>query len=134
MDGRTVRRFLADLGYLVHTPASVFGRERLERGLGDEDWLQTAGARHWVVFCRDQNILYRPRELKAYLAAGVHMFLLPGCCTRQQIIDLLATNLAEICSLATARQPNVYWLMPDRIIDYGQRTAELNRKRARGNG
>jgi len=25
MAGRTVRRFIADLGYVVHTPAAVFG-------------------------------------------------------------------------------------------------------------
>ncbi|WP_213454136.1 PIN-like domain-containing protein [Rhizomonospora bruguierae] len=69
MAGRTVRRFIADLGYAVHTPAEVFGRERLEAGLRDEDWLAVVGSRGWVVFCRDQHILDREWELRAYLAA-----------------------------------------------------------------
>jgi hypothetical protein len=33
MAGKSVRKFLDGLGYSVHTPASVFGRERLDQGL-----------------------------------------------------------------------------------------------------
>jgi PIN like domain len=131
MDGRTVRRFLADLGYAVHTPTSVFGRERLVEGLQDKDWLPVVGANGWVVFCRDQHILQRDLELEAYLAARVHMFMLPGTASRQQILELLTANLRAICSLAVARKPNVYWLTPDRVVDYEYRRADLSRKRSR---
>jgi hypothetical protein len=105
MAGRTVRRFVSDLGYVVHTPSAVFGRTRLDDGLEDEDWLPVVGAAGWVVFGRDQHILVRERELKAYLDAKVHLFLLPGQATRQQILDLLTINLADIGALAVARPP-----------------------------
>ena len=45
MAGRSVRRFIADLGYRVHTPAEVFGKERLDLGLGDDVWLTVVGAK-----------------------------------------------------------------------------------------
>ncbi|MGW1059370.1 PIN-like domain-containing protein [Micromonospora rubida] len=129
MHGRTLCRVIANLGYLVHSPASVFGRERLERGLRDEDWLPVIGARGWVVFGRDQNILKREVELRALLDAKVHMFLFPGDVALREIIELVQANLSAICTLASARRPNVYWLRRDRVIDYEQRQAELARRR-----
>ncbi|WFE63917.1 hypothetical protein [Micromonospora sp. WMMD714] len=131
MHGRTLRRFIADLGYLVHSPASIFGRERLEQGLRDEDWLPVIGAHGWVVFGRDQNILKREVELRALLDAKVHMFLFPGDVPRQGIIELVQANLGEICTLASARRPSVYWLRPDRVVSYEQRQGELARRRPR---
>jgi hypothetical protein len=110
MSGHSLRRFLEELGYVVHTPSSVFGRERLSTTLEDSDWLPIVGSHGWVVFGRDQHILDRPVELEAYLAAKVHMFMLPGTATRDQIIALVSTNLREVCTLAVARTPNVYWL------------------------
>lgn len=92
MAGRSVRRFIAGLGYTVHTPASVFGRTRLEQGLDDEDWLAVVGPKRWAVIGRDQRILDRPWELAAYLKAKVHMFLLPGEAKRDEILALLAHN------------------------------------------
>jgi hypothetical protein len=131
MAGRSVRRFITDLGYVVHTPTSVFGRERLQESLEDEDWLPIVGAAGWVVFCRDQHILQREIELQAYQTAKIHLFLLPGEATRQQIIDLLSLNLTEICTRATARQPDVYWLTRTGVVDYRRRTEDLARKRRR---
>ncbi|WKU03737.1 hypothetical protein [Micromonospora sp. HUAS LYJ1] len=129
MHGRTLRRFIADLGYQVHSPASVFGRTRLDDGLDDEDWLPVIGAKGWVVFGRDQNILKREMELQALLDARIHMFLFPGDVPRPQIIELVQFNLAKICALASARQPNVYWLHLDGVISYEQRVATLRRRR-----
>jgi hypothetical protein len=131
MAGKTVRRLLTDLGYVVHTPASVFSRERLQLTVEDEDWLPVVGSHGWAVFCRDQQILDRPAELQAYLAAKVHMFLLPGSATRDQIASLVTLNLTAICTLAAARQPNVYWLTPNKVINYERRKAEVVRRRAR---
>ena len=129
MAGKSVRKFLDGLGYSVHTPASVFGRGRLDQGLSDEDWLPVIGTNGWVVFCRDQRILDRPAELQAYLKARVHMFLLPGSVRLTEILELLTSNLAEICALAAARKPNVYWLAKGGVVPYERRIAELDRKR-----
>ncbi|MFV2103177.1 hypothetical protein [Micromonospora sp. LOL_024] len=43
MHGRSLRRCITELGYQVHSPASVFTRERLEQGVRDEDWLPVIG-------------------------------------------------------------------------------------------
>ncbi|WP_144022806.1 hypothetical protein [Asanoa hainanensis] len=131
MAGRTVRRFIAGLGYRVHTPGSVFGRDRLEKQLLDEDWLPVAGTNGWVVFGRDQHILERENELRAYLDAKIHMFLLPGAATIAQILLLLGTNLEHICALACARKPGVYWLTHTGVVNYERRRANLARSRKR---
>lgn len=70
-------------------------------------------------------------ELTAYLNAKVHMFLLPGEANREEIINLVAANLAKVGALAVARRPNVYWLMRDGVMDYERRLATLARKRRR---
>jgi hypothetical protein len=130
MHGRSLRRCIVELGYRVYSPASVFTRERLEQGLTDEDWLPVIGERGWVVFGRDQNILKRELELQAFLKAKVHMLLFPGDATRDHIIELVRLNLARICALASARQPNVYWLRRDSVISYEGRLAEVHRRRS----
>ncbi len=112
MAGRSVRRFIADLGYRVHTPAEVFGRQRLDAGLADEEWLPVIGVNGWAVFGRDHHILSRDLELRSYLKAKIHMFLLPGTATREKIVELLGINLADVCAAASARRPGVYWLTP----------------------
>ncbi|MFF0879837.1 PIN-like domain-containing protein [Micromonospora aurantiaca (nom. illeg.)] len=129
MHGRSLRRCIVDRGYQVHSPASVFTRERLEQGLTDEDWLPVIGEKGWVVFGRDQNILKRELELQAFLKAKVHMFLFPGDATRDHIIELVRLNLAQICALASARRPNVYWLRRDSVISYEERRADIHRRR-----
>lgn len=127
--GRTVRRFIGDLGYAVHTPAEVFGRARLEKSLQDEDWLPVVGRSGWAVFGRDRHILDRDLELQAYLSAKIHMFLLPGEATRAQITDLLGLNLAEICAAAGARRANVYWLTAHGLVSYERRRSVRDRRR-----
>jgi PIN like domain len=129
MAGRSVRRFIAGLGYRVHTPTEVFGRQRLDDGISDEEWLAVAGRQGWAVFGRDHHVLSRELELQAYLKAKVHMFLLPGTATRDQILELVSANLAEICARASARQPGVYWLRRNGLEDYPYR---LRHRRRRG--
>lgn len=131
MAGRTVRRFITDLGYVVHTPAAVFGRSRLDEGLDDEDWLPVVGRSGWAVFGRDQHILDREMELQAYLAAKVHMFLLPGQATRAEITQVLRVTLRDVCTVAVARRANVYWLTPHGLVDYERRRYERDRRRER---
>lgn len=129
MAGRTVRRYIADLGYRVHSAASVFGDERLRQGLDDEDWLPIVGREGWAVFGRDQQILARPHELAAWLDAKIHMFLLPGQIRKEEILALLAHNLREICAVAVARRPNVYWLTVQGLQTYERRKAARERRR-----
>jgi PIN like domain len=112
---------------VVHTPTELFGR----KGLDDEDWLPEVGRNGWVIFGRDQHILDRELELRAYLAAGVHMFLLPGEATREQLTDLLAANLRAICATANARRVGVYWLTPRGLVSYERRRADRERQRKR---
>lgn len=131
MAGRSVRRFISDLGYRVHTPASVFGRARLDQGLEDADWLPVVGQHGWAVIGRDHQILNRRWELEAYLKARVHMFLLPGQATREEIIALVARNLSDICSRAVARESNVYWMTMSGLADYEKRLARRASRRPR---
>lgn len=131
MAGKTVRRFMDNLGYVVHTPASVFTRARLDDGLDDDDWLPVVGGKGWAVFGRDQRILDRPIELEAYLAARVHMFLLPGQARRDEIVHLLEATLRDVCTVAVTRAPNVYWLTPHGLVDYERRRADRERRRQR---
>lgn len=131
--GRTVRRFITELGYRVHTGASVFSKAVLDKSLSDNDWLPIAGRKGWVVICRDQHILLRDGELKAYLDAKVHLFLLPGDIARAQIIELLQVNLREMCTLAAARIPNVYWLTRHGIETYEHKSSCRRRSNTRKN-
>jgi hypothetical protein len=97
-------------------------------------WTTTTGCRSsdakgWTVFGRDQRILDRPIEVEAYLAARVHMFLLPGQARRDEIVHLLEVTLRDVCTVAVARAPNVYWLTPHGVVDYERRRAERERRR-----
>ena len=89
------------------------------------------GAQGWVVFGRDLRIMDRPLELEAYLAAGIHMVLLPGEATRARLVELLAASLAEICAVVVARQPNVFWVTSHGLIDYEERSRSRDRNRRR---
>lgn len=100
----------------------------------DVQWLPVVGAEGWVVISRDQRIMSREHELRAYLDAKVHLFLLPGQNTRQQIVHLLQVNLREIFALATARKPNVYWLTTGGIVSYERRVSKRPGRRNRSDG
>ncbi|MFB9183416.1 hypothetical protein ACFFX1_35260 [Dactylosporangium sucinum] len=122
---------MTGLGYRVHSPASVFGTDRLQQGLADEQWLPVVGRNGWTVFGRDQRILDRPHELAAWLDAKIHMFLLPGEIARDEIVRLLERNLGEVCALAVARRPNVYWLTPNGPQPHERRLTDRQRRRVK---
>jgi hypothetical protein len=109
----------------------VFGRAALDRGLDDDEWLPVVGSHGWAIIGRDQQILEREDELRAYLDAPVHLFLLPGEVTREQIIKLLRINLRGMCSLAAARKPNIYWLTRHGVEPYERRVSRRNQRRRR---
>jgi hypothetical protein len=105
---RTVRRFLISLGYVCHTPPEVFGTRAESLGAADTEWLARIAGTGWVVVNRDAKIMERPDELAAYRAAKVHMFYLPGEATRDQLLHLVETNLADIITLSADRTPDVW--------------------------
>jgi hypothetical protein len=107
---RAVRRRLTGLGYVVHSPAELYGSREEALGARDEDWLARVGQRGWVVIGRDVKIYERPAELAAYLAAGVHVFLLPGEAKVAQLVELIEVSLADICTYASGRKPGTWRL------------------------
>ncbi|MGQ0464928.1 MAG: hypothetical protein ACT4QG_06370 [Sporichthyaceae bacterium] len=106
--GRTLRQAITALGYVVHTPAQIFGAEALADGVRDEAWLREVGRHGWAVIGRDTKILQRPDEAAAYRAAKVHMFLFPGQATRSALVDLLSANLAAICTEWSRSEPGAF--------------------------
>lgn len=103
-----MRRFLVALGYACHTPPEVFGTRAESLGAADTEWLKRIARTGWVVLNRDAKIMERPEELTAYRSAKVHMFYLPGEATRDRLLHLVETNLAEIVTLAADRTPDVW--------------------------
>jgi hypothetical protein len=103
-----VRRFLLSLGYACHTPPEVFGTRAESRGAADTEWLGRIARTGWVVLNRDAKIMERPEELAAYRAAKVHMFYLPGEATRDQLLNLVEVNLADIITVSGDRTPDVW--------------------------
>lgn len=71
---------LADVGFTVHTMASVYG-EPLAQELEDECWLADVGEHDWIVLMKDDAIRRRPTERDALEAAKVRAF----CLTNAQL-------------------------------------------------
>lgn len=107
---RAVRRYLTRLGYVVHTPAELYGTRDAASGARDEDWLSRVGPRGWTVIGRDAKIYERPAELDAYRRARIHIFLLPGQALVAELVHLIEVNLADICTLASSSQPGTWRL------------------------
>lgn len=66
---------LQELGFTVHTMASVYG-ETVAQELEDERWLRDVGRRGWVVLMKDDAIRRRPSERDALAEAGLRAFCL----------------------------------------------------------
>lgn len=106
--GKTLRRTLESLGYVVHTPYSLYGARVLAEGTLDEVWLRDVGRRGWAVVARDTTILKTPAELKAYKSAKIHMFLFHGNATRAELSATMRALLKEICMRASSGTPSVW--------------------------
>jgi hypothetical protein len=109
---RSVRRFLMDLGYVVHTPAELLGSRKVALGTSDEVWLAKVAKTGWAVLNRDTKIIRRRDELAAYRRAGVHMFYLPGEAKVAVLVELVSVNLAAICTATASRQAKLWYLTP----------------------
>lgn len=75
---RSVRNLLAGLGYVLHTPAELYGSREAALGARDEDWLAKVGRHRWTVLGRDLKIYERPSELAAYRASRLQVSCSPA--------------------------------------------------------
>ncbi len=113
-----MRRRLDELGYVVHTPAQLYGSREAALGAEDTDWLPRVGRNRWTVIGRDAKIYERPAELEAYKRARVHVFLLPGQALVAELVHLVEVNLAGICALAPSRSPGTWRLTLTGLVLY----------------
>ncbi len=90
---RSVRNLLTGLGYILHTPAELYGSREAALGARDEDWLAKVGRHRWTVLGRDLKIYERPSELAAYRASRLQVFLLPGEARAAELVELVEVNL-----------------------------------------
>jgi PIN like domain len=107
---RSVRDLLTGLGYVLHSPAELYGSREAALGAPDEDWLARVGRHRWTVLGRDLKIYERPSELAAYRASRLQVFLLPGQARAAELVELVAVNLVQICAIASTRKPGTWRL------------------------
>lgn len=121
---RSVRRLLTGLGYAFHSPAELYGSHEAALGARDEDWLARVSKRQWAVLGRDLKIFERPSGLAAYQESKLQVFLLPGQARVAELVELVASNLADICAIASTRQPGAW-----RLTKTGPRPYAISKKR-----
>ena len=121
---RSVRDLLTGLGYVLHSPAELYGSRDAALGARDEDWLARVGRHRWTVLGRDLKIYERPSELAAYRASRLQVFLLPGQARAAELVELVAVNLAQICAIASTRQPGTW-----RLTSRGPQPFEIAERR-----
>lgn len=89
--------------------------EHFARDEEDRVWLQTVGARGWVVLTKDQRLRYRPLEIAALRASNARVFV------------LTAGNLRgiEIAAVFLAALPQVYKVLHSRPGPFVARVSQL---------
>lgn len=94
-------------GLVVLTMASVYGaREQL---VADEDWLQDATARAWIVLTKDKRLRFIVRRLRALHQPTLRVFILmSGNLTAEEQVGRFINNLERIEAAARERGPFVY--------------------------
>lgn len=55
-------------------------------------------------------------ELAAYLAAGVHVFLLPGQAKVAHLVELIEVNLTDMCTHTSSRNPGTWRLTMSGLV------------------
>jgi len=118
---KSVCRRLKQLGYVVHTPAELYGSRDAASGALDEDWLPKVGQRKWTILGRDLKIYERPSELDAYRKARVQVFLLPGQALAAELLRLVEMNLAHMCAIASGRKQGTWRLTESGPVPYDTR-------------
>ncbi|HEX9993036.1 MAG TPA: hypothetical protein VGB14_08935 [Acidimicrobiales bacterium] len=110
-----VPRLLRDAGLRLTTLAEHYGVPA-DESVGDEEWLELAGARGWVVFMKDARVRYRPAEREAVLRHRVRCF----CLTSQslpaaEMAARFVTNLPRITAACRRPGPFLYAVHPRRL-------------------
>jgi PIN like domain len=105
---KQLAKALRELGFVVHTLASIYGDKR-GQGLEDERWLTDAGRNGWVVLMKDNAIRRRPAERDALVAARVRAFCLTKAHLRggEQTARFVG-NLERILRQADEPGPYIY--------------------------
>ena len=87
---------LRQAGYTVHTLASVYGEQGAQT-VSDEEWIELAADRGWVVLTKDDRIRRRPAELRAVRAHAVRMFCLTNANLQgAEQLDRFLSNINRI--------------------------------------
>jgi hypothetical protein len=120
---------LSSLGYVVHTPAELFGSRDAALGVADEVWLSKVGRHGWIVIASDIHIFERPNEYQAYLKARLAVFLLPGESRVAERLQLIGLNLAAMCGEASQLRSGVWRLTADGPEAYVPPAANTGRRR-----
>ena len=90
---RSVRNLLTGLGYILHTPAELYGSREAAWGARDEDWLAKVGRHRWNRPRPRPEKKKAARKIAAYRASRLQVFLLPGEARAAELVELVEVNL-----------------------------------------
>ena len=95
---RSVPRSVARALKLVRVDEVAWLEEHFSDYTPDEEWLEVAGRKGWLVISRDKKIRTRPGERAALQQHGVGCFILAQkkSLTRWEYLKLLARTLDEM--------------------------------------
>jgi hypothetical protein len=95
-------------GLRVVTLSEHYGIPADER-VADDEWLEMAGSRGWVVFMKDTRIRYNRAEREAVKAHGVRCFCLANQnLTGDEMADRFLSNLDAIVRACGELGPFIY--------------------------
>ena len=87
-----------------------------DEGVADDEWLELAGSRGWVVFMKDTRIRYNRAEREAVKAHGVRCFCLANQnLTGDEMADRFLSNLEAIVRACGELGPFIYAVHRTRI-------------------
>ncbi len=113
--GKSIVVGLRAHGLHIHSMADVYGESRAQE-LRDEEWLDDAGGRGWVVLTKDRAIRRRPNEREALMSAGVRVFCLTSAELRgAEQLARLERNLPRILRQARESGPYIYGIYESEI-------------------
>ena len=110
-----VPSLLREAGLRLVTLSEHYGTPRDEE-VADEEWLEVAGVRGWVVFMKDSRIRYNRAERSAVTQHRVRAFCLSNqSLTADTMAARFLVNLAAIEAASIERGPFIYAVHQNRI-------------------
>lgn len=107
-----VAQALREVGLGVETLASIYGEHKSQR-VPDEEWLELAGERGWLVLMKDDSIRRRPAELAALQEARVRAFCVTNANLRGvQYAELIVSQRHRIIQRGRHPGPYVFGIYP----------------------